>query len=287
MKFVSLDFETANDDMSSVCQIGLAYFENGQVTQEFKTYINPESDFGAMQVGVHGITSYDVIDAPTIREFFPKFIDMIDGLIVVHYTHFERTVIKRICEILNLQMPEIIFLDAATVVRRTWESFKYRGYGLANVANSLNISFKHHDALEDAIAAGKVLNVAIEQNNWNINEWIDKLKKRNTSSGTYTPVKKFAPNPDGEYFGESVLITGDLIHCTKSIAREKAAELGFDTPSSISKNITLLVSAKQDPKKLKGHELSSKHRTVLKYIQDGYSIKIISGDDFLKLIGLD
>ena len=29
MEFVALDFETANADMSSICQIGLACYKNG------------------------------------------------------------------------------------------------------------------------------------------------------------------------------------------------------------------------------------------------------------------
>ena len=42
MEFVALDFETANADMSSICQIGLVYFKDGAIQKEWKTYINPE-----------------------------------------------------------------------------------------------------------------------------------------------------------------------------------------------------------------------------------------------------
>jgi DNA polymerase III epsilon subunit-like protein len=46
MDFVALDFETANADMSSICQIGLADFKNGLLQEEWKTYIDPEDGSG-------------------------------------------------------------------------------------------------------------------------------------------------------------------------------------------------------------------------------------------------
>ncbi|MDX9896099.1 MAG: BRCT domain-containing protein [Desulfofustis sp.] len=45
MKFISIDVETANPDMASVCQIGIAQFTNGKLTDEWTTLINPEGDY--------------------------------------------------------------------------------------------------------------------------------------------------------------------------------------------------------------------------------------------------
>lgn len=45
MDFVAIDVETANPDMSSICQIGVAVYQNGQIIEEWKTYIDPEDYF--------------------------------------------------------------------------------------------------------------------------------------------------------------------------------------------------------------------------------------------------
>ncbi len=42
MEFVALDFETANPDMSSICQLGFVHFKDGLLQDEWKTYVDPE-----------------------------------------------------------------------------------------------------------------------------------------------------------------------------------------------------------------------------------------------------
>jgi DNA polymerase-3 subunit epsilon len=45
MNFVAIDVETANADMASICQIGLAKVENGTLSEEWKTYVDPDDYF--------------------------------------------------------------------------------------------------------------------------------------------------------------------------------------------------------------------------------------------------
>jgi len=68
MDFIALDVETANADMSSICQIGLADFKNGLLQEEWKTYINPEDFFDGMNVSIHGINEYTVEGYPTLPD---------------------------------------------------------------------------------------------------------------------------------------------------------------------------------------------------------------------------
>jgi hypothetical protein len=39
MEFVAIDVETANADMASICQIGIAEFKDGTLAEEWKTYV--------------------------------------------------------------------------------------------------------------------------------------------------------------------------------------------------------------------------------------------------------
>ena len=54
--FVALDVETANPDYSSICSIGAARFNAGELTGTFATLINPETYFDDLNVRIHGIT---------------------------------------------------------------------------------------------------------------------------------------------------------------------------------------------------------------------------------------
>lgn len=45
MQFVAIDVETANADMGSICQIGLARFVDGDLAEEWVTLVDPEDYF--------------------------------------------------------------------------------------------------------------------------------------------------------------------------------------------------------------------------------------------------
>ena len=55
MRFVAIDVETANADMGSICQIGLARFVDGELAEEWGTLVDPEDSFDAVNVSIHGI----------------------------------------------------------------------------------------------------------------------------------------------------------------------------------------------------------------------------------------
>ena len=44
-KFIVIDIETANPDLLSICQIGIVFFENGQVVTKWETLVNPQDYF--------------------------------------------------------------------------------------------------------------------------------------------------------------------------------------------------------------------------------------------------
>jgi len=81
--------------------------------------------------------------------------------ISVCHTHFDRVALARAYLKYKLDPISTSWLDSARVVRRTWKELAWKGYGLANVCAKIGYEFKHHDALEDAKAAGFVLLAAL------------------------------------------------------------------------------------------------------------------------------
>jgi DNA polymerase-3 subunit epsilon len=64
-------------------------------------------------------------------------------------------------------------------VRHTWSQFSKGGYNLANVARPLDIDFRHHDALQDSVAAGKIVVEACRLTDRVVQDWYE-LFKTNT-----------------------------------------------------------------------------------------------------------
>lgn len=177
MEFVAIDVETANADMASICQIGLAKYKNGVLYEEWSSLIDPEDYFDGINISIHGINEKDVKGAPTINEVLLKLSEFMSDSICVSHTHFDRVSICKAFEKYSLNQLDVTWLDSARVARRTWEECAWSGYGLANVCNIIGYEFKHHDALEDAKAAGQVILSAMDKTGLDINEWLYRVGK--------------------------------------------------------------------------------------------------------------
>lgn len=283
MRFVALDVETANPDMSSICQIGIVHFENGQVVDSWSSLVNPNDYFDDMNVSIHGIGRGDVSGAPDFKQIAVEAFRRIVNEVVAIHTPFDRNAIARASAKYGVAVPECAWINTASVARRAWPEVAQKGYGLSALARKFGFKFQHHNAVEDARAAGLVLIKAMEDANLDLNAWIDRVKRPihpNASDGVARQ-----GNPDGSLFGEVVVFTGSLM-IPRREASEMAAKAGCEVADRITKHTTLLVVGNQDIRILNGHEKSSKHRKVEELIGKGTSIRILTEADFSSMVGL-
>ncbi len=282
MKFFALDVETANADYSSICQIGLVEFQNGQITDKWSTLINPEAYFDPFNISIHHITEEDIKNAPTFDRIYDELSSKISGQITVHHMPFDKIAITRACLEYNLDILTPDWLDSAKIARRTWEQFAYGGYGLANLAEFLKIDFKHHDALEDAITAAKIVHFACEKTQLTVEDWINKIQQPILVSYGGSTKIKLEGNSEGPLYGETLVFTGTL-SLTRKEAAKIASDLGCNVDDSVTSKTTILVVGTQDSTKLGGYEKSSKHRKTEGLIQKGIPIKILTEKDFVQM----
>ena len=120
MNFVAIDVETANADMSSICQIGLAKYENGVLAEEWKSYVDPEDYFDDINVSIHGIDYSTVKGAPTFPELADTLYSYLVGTVIVCHTHFDRVATHQAAQRYDIIAPECTWLDSARVARRAW-----------------------------------------------------------------------------------------------------------------------------------------------------------------------
>ncbi len=282
MKFLAVDVETANSDCGSICQVGIAAFENNSISDTWKTLVNPQEDFSSFNVSIHGINQDQVLAAPTFEDIFHIVEDRLKDQVVLHHTAFDKRALSRAAQKYDLELFHAKWLDTAKVVRRTWEKYSVRGYSLKNVARDLGISFNHHDALEDAIAAGKIMVHALKESGLHINDWLERADKPLKGYGHEGKVKR-PGNLHGPLSGHKVVFTGSLSLSREEVAREAAAR-GCDVADSVTKATTLLVVGVQDLKRTRGARKSSKLRKAEALIDKGHSIAVLCEEDFLSLL---
>ncbi|MEI6433342.1 MAG: 3'-5' exonuclease [Bacteroidota bacterium] len=175
MKFYALDVETANPDQSTICQIGIGVFEDGSLVDTWKSYIDPQDYFHWRFIEIHGITPKMVKRKPTFPKVYPILRQMLENQIVVHHSPFDRVAFGKAFDKYGLEPFDVKWLDSVQVARKTWVNLE-GGYNLANLAMQLGIEFRHHDALEDAVACGRVVLWASNKTSiGNIIEWFDIL----------------------------------------------------------------------------------------------------------------
>lgn len=283
MKFVALDVETANPDMSSICQIGIVHFDDGKVVDYWSSLVDPKDYFDGMNVSIHGIGEDDVRGAPDFKQASIEVRRRLGNQIVAIHTAFDRNAIARASLKHAVEVPECFWLNTASVARRAWPEVAQKGYGLSALSKKFGIEFEHHNAVEDARAAGLILIRAMGEANLDLDGWLDRVRRPLGANGSDCMTRN--GNPEGSLYGEVVVFTGALA-IPRREAADMAAKAGCETADGVTKHTTLLVVGDQDIRLLNGHEKSSKHRKAEELIAKGQPLRILTESDFTSMVGI-
>ncbi len=284
MTFNVVDVETANNDRSTICQIGIVHVVDGRVADKWGTLVDPEDDFGHWNVKIHGITPEQVQGAPALPEIREELRQRLRGQVLVSHTAFDRSAFKTAMDKYNLEQLQVYWLDSAKIARRAWpDKFSRAGYGLKNVANFIGYEFKHHDAVEDAAAAAEITLAACRERDVNVEYWLHEFRIRSANKKIVTPVSTNA-NPEGDLHGEVLVFTGRL-QMTRKSAVDCASFMGCEVAKYITGKTTILVVGVQNLASIASPSgKSRKHLRAENLISKGQEIRIISETDFISLL---
>lgn len=297
--FIAIDVETANASRRSICQIGIAKFINGKLVEEWTSLIDPETNFGPIQVSIHGINSRMVVGQPKLPEVAEHIRYFLENEITVCHTLFDKQALFKAFEFYDLKQISTTWLDSAEVAKIAWGGRQNIGYKLSDLCKMIEYNFIHHDALEDAKAAGFVLLAAIKESNIDIHTLIERVEKASyfnstLKNNTFERIKFPEKKPDslninkfakygGKLSGEVIVFSGDFEN-GKNYAEDKAVSVGFDVHMNITRKTTILVIGSRDATSFGGREKSGKQLKAEQLASAGFPIKIIFESDFNALI---
>ena len=160
-KFVLIDFETANSLRTSVCQIGMIVVENNQEVFAYSNLVKPVPFyFDPINVSIHGITRSMVSDAKTFSEIWEEIKSYFNGdyIVLAHNAAFDiSSVLKNTLQAYNLPFDNFKYGCTINMLRKN-PNLTFPTYRLSYLAKTKAITFKHHDALEDASVLWKIIN---------------------------------------------------------------------------------------------------------------------------------
>jgi len=303
MDFVAIDFETANQEPSSACSVGIVTVRSGVIADRWYRLIRPRPFyFDPFNVSIHGITDRIVAAEPEFGSLWPELQPRLQGeTVIAHYAAFDMRVLRAALDAFGIPYPTLAIgcsRNAAKVAHPDLLS-----YSLAVVAEHLRITFEHHNALADAEACARiVLDAATRVGATTIEELFESrfLSRGALFPGGYRPTRYRSPrrydrpvptvdssqmDPEHPFFGAQVVSTGALESMTRAQAQQLVANVGGQCADSVSKKTNLLVSGMQDFRTLSGQTKSSKLRKAEAMKQAGQDIEIISEMDFLQAVG--
>lgn len=142
MKFTAIDFEKSNNDSCSVCSIGIAVFENGNIIYANNYLVQPPgNEYVALHTSIHGLSAEDTCDAPSFPVVWEIISQYIEGDIVV--AHNGSTVEFPILESLfNFYEMESPTYQGICTLQLSQQLFPYlNNHKLSTVSELFNLNF--------------------------------------------------------------------------------------------------------------------------------------------------
>lgn len=152
--FAAIDFETANNERTSVCSVGVVIVRDGEIVDSFYSLIQPEPNYyNYWCTQVHGITRHDTESAPVFPEVWKQIEPLIDGLpLVAHNKAFDESCLKAVFRCYQMDYPDYEFHCTCQAARRVFPK-GLTNYQLHTVAARCGYQLRnHHHALADAEA---------------------------------------------------------------------------------------------------------------------------------------
>ena len=156
--FAAIDFETANEQRSSVCSVGVVIVRGGEIVDRFYSLIHPEPEYYQWFCQrVHGLSEEDTEDAPVFPYVWEKIATLIEGLpLVAHNSPFDEGCLKEVFRVYRMDYPDYRFLDTLAVSRRVYGR-RLPDHQLQTVAAACGYDLtRHHHALADAEACAYI-----------------------------------------------------------------------------------------------------------------------------------
>ena len=282
LTFNAIDVETANADRASICQIGIVQVVDGQVVDTWETLVDPQEPFDFWNVRVHGIDEDEVKGSPTMPQIRAELHRRLRGSHLVSHTGFDRVAFERAMNKYALEQLQVTWLDSQRIAKNAWPDNER--WNLKSLADSLGLSFQHHDALEDARVVCEIILQASHDTSRDIEDWLDVWPAgRGGSQRASRSVARNTVNDNGPLVGHRVVFTGHL-SMIRHEAADMAAEAGIVVSENVSRKTTMLVVGMRDRGLQNLYGKSGKHKKAEELIQKGCEIEILSEADFLELV---
>ncbi|MDD3368681.1 MAG: PolC-type DNA polymerase III [Lachnospiraceae bacterium] len=149
--YVVFDLETTGFSPvnNRIIEIGAVKVTNGEITDRFSTFVNPDVPIPFEIEKLTGIRDDMVLEAPEIEEILPQFLEFSkDAIMVAHNAEFDMSFIKENCIRQGIKQ-SFTYVDTVGISRHLYPH--QAKHTLDAVAKTMGVSLEnHHRAVDDA-----------------------------------------------------------------------------------------------------------------------------------------
>jgi DNA polymerase-3 subunit epsilon len=307
--FIAVDFETANNKLSSACSLGLVFVKDHTIVDEKYYLIQPPNlEFDSVNTRIHGMTAEDVRDAKRFDGVWDEIKEYFDGTtIIAHNAQFDMSVLHSCLTEYALTHPDFKYICSIPL-----STGVCGGNGIGNSLKDRLAYFDleithHHNAVSDASACAELIIACM------------KTKRKNTLQtylslfGGGITVRRFEElNPQTEFrkskfksnrvvisdisvtvetistnhpfFQKSIVFTGELSTLERKEAMQQVVNSGGMIKSGVSSKTDFLIVGTQDKSLVGESGLSTKERKAYELFNKGKTIKILNEEEFIELL---
>ena len=155
-RYIAFDVETPNRLNSRMSAIGISVVENGVITEEFFSYVNPESSFDRFNTQLTGIDARTVADAPTFPEVWRSIAPLMSsGILAAHNAVFDLGVLKKCLQAYGIPWKAAVkYCCTVQMGRRLVPGISH---SLDVMCSHYGIALDHHQADSDSHACAEIL----------------------------------------------------------------------------------------------------------------------------------
>ena len=155
-RFTVFDVETPNRLSNRMSAIGITVIEDGAITDDFYSLVNPEAHFDYFNTKLTGISEETVRNAPVFPELWTRIEPLMsEGLLVAHNAVFDMNVLKKcLCDYGIDWKPYARYICTVQMGRRLLPGMSHK---LNVLCDYYGIRLDHHKADSDSHACAEIL----------------------------------------------------------------------------------------------------------------------------------
>lgn len=286
--FVVFDIETTGLDSLSneIIEIGALKVSEGKVVDTFDHLIKPTTPINDFITNLTGITNEMVEHAESVEEVLDKFINFIgDNILMGHNVNFDINFVYDHAEKYNNYNLTNDFVDTLRLARKLLPELHH--HRLSDLADYYGIDKTgHHRALKDVEMTLDVYNHLVEEilNQYgSLENFKNELHKNSYDNFDYLKPQNENFDKNNIFYQKNIAITGNFVNIPRKEAVQKILNLGGYYVDKVTEETDYVVEGSKKSRFQKNPK-SVKQLQAEKLISEGVNIKILTEDEFMKII---